>query len=65
MSIKIISEPDVKVTREELARYTYEYSQAYRMYAGPIPTLEEYIRRQQKIEKTKIYSEGSHWRGDR
>lgn len=48
MSIKIIKEPDVHVTEGDLQRYREQYQKDYSMYCGPMPTLEEYIRRKLK-----------------
>ena len=56
MTIKIIDEPDVTVTRAELALYKHEYENTYAFYAGVPPSLEEYIRRRQQ----KNIQE--HWR---
>jgi hypothetical protein len=47
MTIKIIEEPAVHVTAGDLARYREDYQRDYSMYCGPLPTLEEYIRRRQ------------------
>jgi hypothetical protein len=47
MSIEIIKEPDVHVTAGDLARYRQDYIRDHSMYCGPLPTLEEYIRRRQ------------------
>jgi hypothetical protein len=44
MGIKIIEEPDIFLTKGELARYERAYERAYSHYAGTPPTLEEYIR---------------------
>lgn len=46
MAIKIIDEPDVRVTASELARYREEWRKFMSYYAGPPITLEEFIRRQ-------------------
>lgn len=48
MSIKIIDQPDVHVTVNELHRYKHDYEKAYMFYAGPIPSLEEFIRQQKQ-----------------
>lgn len=46
MAIKIIDKkPDIYITQVDYDRYSYDYENAYRHYAGKIPTLEEYIRR--------------------
>lgn len=50
MTIKIVDEPEVQVTAYDLTRYTQEYCDAYRFYAGPIPSFEEFIRRRQAEE---------------
>lgn len=47
MGIRIIHVPDVEVTEGELARYQQEYQKAFMFYAGPVPTLAEYIRQRQ------------------
>jgi hypothetical protein len=49
MAIKIIPEPDIRVTAGELERFRREYDKAFAFYAGPRPTLEEYIRREKSI----------------
>jgi hypothetical protein len=48
MAILVTKEPDVIVSSEELRQYRTKYAEAYRMYCGTPPSLEEYIRRQQK-----------------
>lgn len=50
MPIKITDDPVVEVTADELAFYTQEYQQRYMMFAGKVPTLAEFIRR----EKAKL-----------
>jgi hypothetical protein len=50
MPIIVKKEPDVHVTEGELARYMDAYRDAYGMYSGTPPSLEEYIRRQKKAE---------------
>lgn len=47
MAIKIIDQPDIRLTAGDLARYRREYDDAMRYYAGPLPTLEEFIRGRQ------------------
>lgn len=47
MAIKIIDEPDIRLTQGELHRYRDEYDKAMQYYAGPRPTLEEWIRSRQ------------------
>jgi hypothetical protein len=44
MSIKIIEEPTIHITQGDLARYRDEYNKFMQYYAGPVITLEEYIR---------------------
>jgi hypothetical protein len=54
MSIKIIKlESDVEVTEGELFRYEEEYRKAFAMYAGPRPSLEEFIRDRQGQKRPK------------
>ena len=48
MTIKVIREPDLYITSEELTRLRYEYSKAFTHYAGPVPTFEDWVRRQQQ-----------------
>lgn len=50
MAIRILPEADVHVTAGELERYREQYDQTYRMYSGPRPTLEEFIRAQKAIK---------------
>lgn len=47
MAINVIPDADVTVTESELRRYREEYRQAYSMYCGTPPTLNEFIRRRQ------------------
>jgi len=52
MAIKVFdAEPDVIVSAEELRGYRASYAEAYRMYCGTPPSLEEYIRNQQSLYK--------------
>jgi hypothetical protein len=52
VAIKVIDqEPDVVVTSEELRKYRSQYAEAYRMYCGTPPSLEEYIRNQKSLYK--------------
>jgi hypothetical protein len=51
MAIRIIEEPTVHVTAGDLARYKADYIRDHSMYCGPMPTLEEYIRRRQAEAK--------------
>lgn len=51
MAIEIIGEPTVHVTAADLARYQRDYERDHMFYAGPLPTLEEYIRRRQVADK--------------
>ena len=51
MTIKIIKEPDVEVTEGELRRYAADYERDHMFYAGPLPTLAEYIRSRKAREK--------------
>jgi SH3-like domain-containing protein len=51
VAIEIIKEPTVHVTEGELARYTEDYQRDHMFYAGPLETLEEYIRRRQQQDK--------------
>jgi hypothetical protein len=48
MAIRVIDQkPDVVVSSEELRKYRSQYAEAYRMYCGTPPSLEEFIRSQQ------------------
>lgn len=51
MAIKIIEEPDVRVTASALARYREQYSAFLSGYAGPAITLEEFIRNAKDAEQ--------------
>lgn len=54
MTIKIISDsPDITLTESEYARLKQEYSKAFSMYYGPLPTFEEWVRGKQ----TKLLNE--------
>jgi hypothetical protein len=45
MAIKILpTQPDIYITQKEFEFWMDEYSRAYRMYSGPLPSFEEYIR---------------------
>lgn len=45
MAIKIVEDgPDITVSRSEFNRFSQDYRKAFQMYAGAVPTLEEYIR---------------------
>jgi hypothetical protein len=44
MAIKIIEEPDVHLTGDELARFTADYQRDYMFYSGTPPTFESYCR---------------------
>lgn len=59
MSIKIIHEPDVYLTADEVARYRREYEQAYSMYAGTPPTFESYCRMRKRQDADRPSRE--HW----
>jgi hypothetical protein len=55
MAIKVLGEEeDIHVTAEELARYQHEYEQAYMMYVGKPPTLEQFIKMKRKHLKEGI-----------
>jgi L-amino acid N-acyltransferase YncA len=55
MAIRIKDQkPDVVVTESELRRYRDEYQKAFMFYSGTPPTLEEFIRRQQKPLKDRM-----------
>lgn len=56
MPIKIIDDPEVEVAREELARWTDEYQRRFMMYAGPVPTLAEFIRRERNRKPLGVVS---------
>lgn len=45
MAIKVIEEPDVHLTADELARFEADYQRDYMFYAGTPPTFESYCRR--------------------
>jgi hypothetical protein len=44
MSIKVIPEPDVYVTQDELERLRQEYAKAMAYYAGPVPSFETWVK---------------------
>jgi len=55
MAIKVIGdEIDIHVTAEELARYQHEFEQAYMMYVGTPPTLEQFIKMKRKQLKEGV-----------
>ena len=54
MTIKIIEEPTVHVTAGDLQRYKRDYERDHMFYAGPLPTLEEYIRRRRQAQANHI-----------
>lgn len=45
MGIKIIEEPDVYLTPDEIARFRDDYQRDFMFYAGTPPTFETYCRR--------------------
>lgn len=51
MPIKVTDDPEVFCTMAELQRYTADYQQRYMMFAGKVPTLAEFIRREQVKSK--------------
>ena len=53
MSIKIIEEPTIHVTAGELRRFQEEYRKFLGHYCGAPPTLEEFIRSQQRSAESK------------
>lgn len=44
MSIKIIEEPTIHLTRSECDRLLQEYRQAFLFYSGVPPSFEEWVR---------------------
>ncbi len=56
MAIRIINEPDVYLTETELSRLRYEYQKAYQYYVGPVPTFEQFVRKQQSQKKLLLDS---------
>lgn len=62
MAIKIIKEPDIHITSGDLARYREEYDRAMMYYAGPRPTLEEWIRGQLIPPEPSCFHDGETWR---
>jgi hypothetical protein len=44
MTIKIVDEPDLKLSRAEYERLLHEYNQSLRGRAGPIPSFETWAR---------------------
>ena len=52
MTIHIIDEPDVYMTREEYTRLEHEYRQAFMFYAGPVPTFEQWVTQRRGGTKT-------------
>lgn len=51
MTIRIIKEQPVNVTEGDLQRYKSDYQRDHAFYAGPLPALEEYIRRRQQQDR--------------
>lgn len=47
MPITVTDDPEVRVTKKELARYRDEYQRAYSMFVGDVPTLAQFIHRKQ------------------
>lgn len=45
MTIRIIEEPEIRLTEGEYARLMEEYQRAMMFYAGPKITFEEFVRR--------------------
>ena len=62
MAIKIIEEPDIHLTDGELHRYRQEYDRAMSYYAGPRPTLEEWIRAVRTPPEPGCWHDGETWR---
>lgn len=50
MGIRVIDQPDVFVTADDLSRYRREWEKFCQYHANP-PTLEEYIRTAQRLPK--------------
>lgn len=48
MSIKIIPEPDVYVTQEEIERLRQEYAKAMSYYSGPVPSFETWVKQRKR-----------------
>jgi len=65
MGIKIVEDgPDITLTRSEHTRFMQEYQRAYQLYAGPVPTFEEFVRNrlnEQKAGKRDLLTELSTW----
>lgn len=54
MAIKIIdTEPDVHLTKDELARFRAEYDRTYMFYSGTPPCFEAYCRNRKRREIEK------------
>ena len=58
MPIIVTDDPEVKVTADELERYTADYQQRYMMFAGKPPTLAEFIRRERARKPLGVVSNG-------
>ena len=56
------TQPDIHLTQAELDQYTHDYEQAYRMYYGVVPTLEEYIRNRKSIIE-RVFAGGQNTSG--
>ncbi len=53
MAIKVIKTEDVHLTASELARYRYEYQQAFSFYSGPPPDFEEWVIAREREKKER------------
>lgn len=52
MAIRIIdTEPDVHLTKDELARFGADYQRDYMLYSGTPPSFETYCRNRKRREK--------------
>lgn len=52
MSIEIIPEPTIRLTREQHERLTHEYQEAMRYWSGPPMSFETWLRRKKKLGTT-------------
>lgn len=54
MAIKIVKEPDVHLTEDEVSRYKQSYQQDFMFYCGPVPSFEAYCRRKKQTSEDII-----------
>jgi hypothetical protein len=55
-------EPDIRLTSEDYNRYLQEYSEAFRMYSGPRPSFEDWVRKKLNLteDKKQLLNESVH-----